>query len=354
MAARYAPSMSGDILFTVEGVVGRNTLNRPRALNALTLPMCEAMLERLESWAGADGIKCVVIDAVPGRAFCAGGDMRAILESVMAKDGKAREFFAAEYRMNAAIRRFLKPYVALIDGIVMGGGAGSSVHGSHRVVTENTVFAMPETALGFFPDVGASYFLSRLPGALGMYLGLTGVRIDAADMVYAGLATHFVPASQLGDIVPRLSRGEKIDAVLWGRGGRPDPSSLETHRAAIDRAFSAPSVEQIVQALESEGEWGAETTQLLATRSPTSLKLVYRQLKEGKTRNFASCLDTEYAIASRILNTHDFREGVRAVLIDKDQRPNWHPAGLADVSDEAIAGFFTPGISLFHEKPAPK
>ena len=335
------------IIFRHEGALGRITLNRPAALNALTLAMCASVLRQLEKWAGMTDIKSVVIDAVPGRAFCAGGDMRAIWQWAEASDGRALDFFATEYRMNAAIKHFPKPYVALVDGIVMGGGAGISVHGSHRVATENTLFAMPETAIGFFPDVGASYFLSRLPGALGMYLGLTGARIKAADMIYAGLATHYVSAVRIDEIATRVAQGVGVDAILADIAMDPGNAPLAQHRAAIDRAFSAPSVETILEALEREGDWGAETASLLAARSPTSLKLVHRQLNEGRTRDLEGCLDMEFAIAGRSLGTNDFREGVRAVLIDKDLRPRWQPANLAEVSDDAIAAFLVPGNRLF-------
>jgi enoyl-CoA hydratase len=217
-----------------------------------------------------------------------------------------------------------------------------SVHGSHRVISENALFAMPETAIGLFPDVGGTYFLPRLPGELGMYLALTGVRIGPADMLYAGIATHFVPAAKFSEIAPRLAQGEAADLVLAGLSADPGPAPLAVHRAAIDRAFGATSVEAIVAALQNEGAWGKETAALLATRSPTSLKLTYRAMREGGALDFDSCMRMEYRLTMRTLEGHDLYEGVRAAIIDKDQRPVWRPATLAGVSDAEIARYFLP------------
>lgn len=324
-----------------EGRLGRLTLNRPNVLNALTEPMCAAIGDALRNWASASEIAVVLIDAVPGRAFCAGGDMRAIYEFARRGDSAALEFFRTEYATNRAIAEFPKPYVAVLDGVTMGGGAGLSVHGEFRVATENTLFAMPETAIGFFPDIGASYFLSRLPGALGLYLGLTGARIDASDMLYAGLATHFVPAAHLGEIAPRLAAGEAASAVLASLAAGPAPSKLAEHRAAIDRAFAAETAEGIATALTMEGEWGKKTAAVLASRSPTSLKIAHRQLRRGAQLDLRHCLEMEFGIVAKILATHDFYEGVRAVLIDKDHAARWQPAGLESVDGSTIDRFFT-------------
>ena len=286
------------------------------------------------------GVKAVLIDAVPGRAFCAGGDLRAIYESGRKDDGTAQAFFTTEYRMNAAVKHFPKPYIALIDGIAMGGGVGVSVHGSHRVASENALFAMPETGIGLFPDVGGSYFLPRLPGELGMYLALTGARIGPADMVYAGIATHFIPAAKFAGIAPRLAQGEPVNGVLDSMKEHPGPAPLADHRAAIDRVFSASSVEALMKALNEEGAWGKETASLLAAHSPTSLKLTFRQMREGRSLDFDSCMRMEYRLTNRVLEGHDFYEGVRVTLIDKGERPNWQPPTLEAVSDAAIAPFF--------------
>jgi enoyl-CoA hydratase len=330
----------GDVLLSREGALGHITLNRPKALNALTHEMCAAILGQLQQWACDSDVKAVLIDAVPGRAFCAGGDLRAIYESGRKHDGTAQAFFTTEYRLNAAVKHFPKPYVALIDGIAMGGGVGVSVHGSHRVATENALFAMPETGIGLFPDVGGSYFLPRLPGELGMYLALTGSRIGPSDMAYTGIATHVVLAAKSAAIAPRLAEGELADSVLESMNEQPGPASLADYRAAIDRVFSASSVEAVMNCLNEEGAWGKETASLLAERSPTSLKLTFRQMREGRNLDFDSCMRMEYRLTNRALEGHDFYEGVRVTLIDKGERPNWRPPTLDAVSDAAIAPFF--------------
>ena len=332
-----------EVIFRPKGTLGHVTLNRPKALNALTYEMCAAMLGQLREWARDPEIRAVVVDAVPGRAFAAGGDIRAIYDAGKKHDGSVLKFFETEYRLNAAIRHFPKPHVALIDGIAMGGGAGISIHGSHRVVSENALLAMPETAIGLFPDIGASYFLNRLPGELGMYLALTGVRIGSADAIYTGLATDFVPAARLSGIVPRLSQGEAPDAVLADLRQRPAmPAPLAAHRDAIDRVFAADSVEGILAALKNEGHWGKETVDLFMSRSPTSLKLTFRQLRQGAKLDFDSCMQMEFRIVARAMEGHDFYEGVRAALIDKDQKPRWVPQFLEDVSEQEIARYFAP------------
>jgi len=330
------------ILVRAQGALGRLMLNRPKALNALTLPMCESITAALKDWESAPEIRAVLIEAVPGRAFCAGGDMRAIYELGKARDPRAMEFFAKEYALNLAIAEYPKPYVALLDGIVMGGGAGVSVHGKFRIVTENTVFAMPETAIGFFPDIGASYFLPRCPGAMGLYLGLTGARIDGADMLALGLATHFVPAVRIGEIAPRLSAGEDMEAVLASLSAVPPLSRLAALRDRVDRAFAGGSLEIILSALRNEGEWGAQTAALLRRLSPTSLKLVHRQLLNGAMQKLEDCLAMELRIAAELLQGEDFYEGVRAVLIDKDHAPDWRPSRLEEVGEEALTRYFSP------------
>jgi enoyl-CoA hydratase len=302
--------------------------------------MCETVLRALSDWGGDPDIAAVLIDAVPGRAFCAGGDIRALYELGKVGDPGALEYFATEYRMNAAIAHCPKPYISILNGVVMGGGAGISVHGRYRVATENTVFAMPETAIGFFPDVGGSFFLSRCPGATGMYLGLTGARIDAADMKYAGLATHYVPAAQTTELVSRLIHGEEPEHALAALSVDGGSSQLGENRAAIDRVFGAGSVEKILIGLTAEENWGTEMTELLRSRSPTSLRLVHRQLCEGAARDLESCLEMELGIAAKILKGHDFYEGVRATLVDKDQTPHWRPATIEEVDAEEIARFF--------------
>jgi enoyl-CoA hydratase len=302
--------------------------------------MCASILGQLREWARDPEVSAVLIDAVPGRAFCAGGDLRAIYESGRKHDGTAQAFFTTEYRLNAAVKHFPKPYVALINGIAMGGGVGVSVHGSYRAASENALFAMPETGIGLFPDVGGSYFLPRLPGELGMYLALTGARIGPADMIYTGVATHFIPGAKLTAIAPRLAEGEPVNHVLESIKEHPGPPPLADYRASINRVFSGHSMEDLMQALNEEGAWGKETASLLGERSPTSLKLTFRQMREGRSLDFDSCMRMEYRLTNRALEGHDFYEGVRVTLIDKGKRPHWQPPTLETVSDAAIAPFF--------------
>lgn len=333
-------SAGQEVVFRREGPLGRITLNRPKALNALTYDMCAAMLAQLRGWAGDPQVRAIVLEAVPGRAFCAGGDIRAIADMGKRRDGSAQAFFTTEYRLNATIKHFAKPYISLIDGIVMGGGVGISVHGTYRVISENAVFAMPETLIGLYPDVGGTYALPRLPGEIGMYLALTGNRVGPADMVYAGIATQFVPAAKFPVAVERLAGGVETGDALASLTEDPGPAPLAAHRAAIDRAFSQPSVEAVLEALQGEGAWGQETAALLRTRSPTSLKLTFRAVREGRKLDFDSCMRMEYRLTMRALEGHDFYEGVRAALIEKDQRPQWRPSAIEDVSDADIARYF--------------
>jgi enoyl-CoA hydratase/carnithine racemase len=326
-----------------EGAIGRITLNRPKALNALTEDMCAAMLAQLKNWAVDPAVHAVVIDSVPGKAFCAGGDVRAIYDAGMRRDPHVMSFFRTEYRMNAAIRRLPKPYIALIDGFAFGGGCGVSIHGSYRVASENAVFSMPETAIGLFPDIGATYFLNQLPGEIGMYLALTSTRIGAADALYCGLATNFVPSRDHAAVLSRLAQGEKADVVLAGFGGKPSGvSALRKHRDAIDRAFSASTVEDVLDRLALEGDWGNETASILRSRSPTSLKVTFRQMREGAALDFESCQLMEFRIMARMMDGQDFYEGVRAALIDKDQSPRWQPSLLHMVSEAEIERYFAP------------
>jgi enoyl-CoA hydratase len=326
-----------------EGAIGRITLNRPKALNALTEDMAGAMLEQLRQWAADPAVHAVVIDAVPGKAFCAGGDVRAVYDAGKRADGSVMSFFRTEYRMNAAIRRLPKPYIALIDGFAFGGGCGVSIHGSHRVASENAVFSMPETAIGLFPDIGATYFLNQLPGEIGMYLALASIRVSAADALYCGLATHFVPSRDHAAVLSRLAQGEKADVVLAALVGKASGvGMLVKQRDAIDRAFSASSVENILDRLDLEGDWGKETASLLRDRSPTSLKVTFRQMREGAALDFESCQRMEFRIMASMMEGQDFYEGVRAALINKDQSPHWEPPHLHMVSEAEIARYFAP------------
>ena len=332
-----------EILFERRGGLGIVTLNRPRALNALTHAMCVAMNAQLASWQDDPAVKTVAIRGAGERAFCAGGDIRALYESGRAGTSYAMDFWRDEYRLNARIKHYPKPYVALLHGIVMGGGVGVSVHGSQRVADTSTVFAMPETGIGFLPDIGGSYFLPRLPGETGMYLALSGARLKAPDMAYVGVATHCAAMADWETLIARLAAGQHPDTALADLASRPDPPPLAEHRAAIDRAFSRPSAEAILAALGTEaGAWGQSIATILQTKSPTSLKITFRQLREGSSLDMDHCLRMEYRMVHRILAGHDFYEGVRATIIDKDGAPRWEPASLAHVSEADVNAYFAP------------
>ena len=320
-----------EILFEARDGIGRVTLNRPQALNALTHHMVCALDARLADWAGDDAISRVAIEGTGTRAFCAGGDIRD-LHAVMGR-GDATfidTFYRDEYRLNYRIHTYPKPYVAIIDGVVMGGGVGVSIHGSHRVVTENALFAMPETGIGFFPDVGATWFLSRMPGELGMYLGLTGARLGPADALYCGVATDYVPSDRLTE-------------ALDGFNADPGPPPLAEHRDAIDRCFAGDSLEAIIAALEGQGgDWAGATLASLAGKSPISLKVTHRQLRLGASLSFGQAMTMEFRLSQRFCAAPDFREGVRAAVIDKDRNPQWRPASLADVGEADVDAYFSP------------
>jgi enoyl-CoA hydratase len=330
-----------DIRFDRQGPLAIVTLDRPQALNALTLDMAAQLDRTLVEWAADRTVAVVLIRSAGGRAFCAGGDIRALYDAGRRNEPYASEFYRTEYRLNHRIKTFGKPYVALLDGITMGGGVGLSIHGSHRVVTERCRFAMPETGIGFFPDVGGSWFLPRCPGALGPYLALTGARIGAADMLYCGLATHYVD-----DVAtfPAMLERESVDALLEHHARDPGTAPLVQHRPTIDRCFAAESVEEILARLEDEGTpWARETASVLGRKSPTSLKVTLRQLQVGATLDsFAAAMRMEFRLARHFMMSDDFYEGVRAAVIDKDQAPRWQPASLEEVSDEAVARYFEP------------
>ena len=331
------------VLFEQRGAAGLITLNRPKALNALTHGMCIAMKAKLDEWARDASVQTVVIQGAGEKAFCAGGDIRSLYESGIDKTPYARNFYRDEYILNAAIKHFPKPYIALLKGIVMGGGVGVSVHGRHRVVDETVVFAMPETGIGLFPDVGGSYFLPRCPGELGMYFALTGHRVKTADTIYAGIGTHFIPSQDTATLVELLARGDAPGDVLAAMAHAPGEPPLAGNRVAIDEMFSGGSVEEILQRLDARGgDWAKDTAKTLRTKSPTSLKVTYSQMREGKLREFDDCMKLEWRIVNRIIAAHDFYEGVRALIIDKDNAPKWKPADLAHVSDADVDAYFAP------------
>ena len=345
--------MSDEIILERKGRVGSVTLNRPKALNALTQPMVLDLDARLREWAEDPSIAAVVIRGAAredGRVpFCAGGDIRLLYGERDDPDRRfATVFYAQEYRLNTFIFRYPKPYVALIDGVVMGGGVGMSIHGSHRVMTERALFAMPETGIGLFPDVGATYFLPRLIGKAGLYLGLTGARIGGADSLYLGLATHVVASDALQALDETLLAADLggdvqgiVDRQLAESATDLGPAPLAAHQAEIDRCFTAGSVEEIVANLEAEGsDWAAETLETLAQKSPTSLKVTYKQLTEYGERDFEEAMALEYRLAMHCNLGVDFFEGIRAQIVDKDRNPAWRPARLEEVTAAAVDAYF--------------
>jgi enoyl-CoA hydratase len=318
----------------VKGRVGVITLTRAQALNALTTQMVEVIDETLVDWTSL-GLRAVVLESNNPRAFCAGGDIRAMHRHSVAGDAEScKSFFAAEYRLNARIGAYPTPVVSLIDGMCLGGGMGLSMHGQFRVVTENAKLSMPEVAIGLFPDVGGSYVLPRLPGAIGTYLGMTGAKIDAADALYTGLATHFLSREEVGSVVDAINRHDNlpVDQVLHSLAG-PSPvanSALARSRADIDWCFSANTVADIDARLASlQGEWARTTRDHLRTLSPQSLHLTLDLLAWGRERRtLPECLAVELQLAAHVVRTADFIEGVRATLIDKDRQPVWSSRGF--------------------------
>jgi enoyl-CoA hydratase len=335
---------AADIIIETIGRCGAITLNRPAALNSLDLAMVRAIAEALDLFENDAAVRCVLIRGAGERAFCAGADIRALYQLGKAGRRDAQlDFFRAEYRLNRRIKRYPKPIVALAEGIVMGGGAGLSVHAAHCVAGEALDFAMPEAGIGFFPDVGATFFLPRLPGRFGAYLALTGARIGCGDALALGLASVHVPSSRHAALTQRLIDGEDAAAAI-GAEARPAPASaLIERRPFIDRCFGAATVAEIAAKIEAEdGAFARETRAALATKSPTSLAIALRQVQIGAGLGIDEALRTEFRIASRILKGSDYYEGVRAAIIDKDRRPRWRPADLDAASEADIDPYFQP------------
>ncbi|MBL8836644.1 MAG: enoyl-CoA hydratase/isomerase family protein [Alphaproteobacteria bacterium] len=336
--------MTSDVKFSRAGALARIVLDRPKALNALTLEMIHAITPQMRAWAHDPAVAAVAITGEGGKAFCAGGDVRGLYDARQRDPNAAvlRDFFWNEYRLNRLIHRYPKPYVAVLDGITMGGGVGLSVNGRFRVATEKTLFAMPETAIGLFPDVGGSHFLSRAPGELGVYLALSSQRIRAADMLYCGFATHYVPSAEVPALVAALETRPAADVLReFNRDAGPAP--LAEHREAIDRCFAHDRVEDILAALAREpGEWAHALRAGLATKSPTAMKVSLREIREGKRLVFEDCMRMEFRLSQACMRGHDFFEGVRAVLVDKDNAPRWQPATLDAVDAALVDRHFAP------------
>jgi len=334
-----------DVLTFVEGKVGRIRLNRPKAIHALNTAMCATVLHALAAWRHDPAVEAVMIDHAEGRGFCAGGDIRMLAESG-AKDGvEAREFFFTEYRMNHRLFTYEKPVVAFMDGITMGGGVGISQPARYRVATENTRLAMPETGIGLFPDVGGGWYLSRLPGRVGQYLALTGHRLDGAECLNLGLASDYLTSDMLEDAKARIVAAPNEIEEILGELGAPVPeATIVAQEEDINRLFESDRLEDIYALLESEGgTWGAATLATLKTKSPQTMKVSLRLLKEGRQMvDFAAEMAQEYAVGSRVVVRHDFLEGVRAVIVDKDNAPVWNPDTPEGVSDALIDSIFAP------------
>ena len=336
---------SSDILFERRGAAGIVTLNRPKALNAVTHDMVRALTRQLQQWEADLAVTRVIVRADGERAFSAGGDIRALYE--LGRAGRQQEmltFWRDEYPLNAYIKRYPKPYVALIDGIVMGGGVGVSVNGSHRVAGDRFAFAMPEVGIGFFPDVGATWFLPRLPGELGTWCALTGDRLKTADALAASIATHHVRSERFADLIDALCGNVSVDATLAAFAEPAGDGPMKSKRDIIDRVFAGGEVAGILDGLDQEtgehAEWAHATAATIRTKSPVSLKIALQQVRRGKGWSFEDCMRYEFRIVSRVVYGHDFYEGVRAVIVDKDNAPCWEPAALRDISDADIERHF--------------
>ena len=345
--------MTSDVLSFVDGAAGRIRLNRPGAIHALTLDMVDAMTQALVAWQGDDAVTAVIIDhaAAPdgdpkkSRGFCAGGDIGFLRNSALNDGGvSGRRFFHDEYRLNHLLFTYAKPVVAFMDGITMGGGVGISQPATYRIATENTRFAMPETGIGLFPDVGGGWYLSRLAGRLGQYLALTGARLDGGECLWAGLATHFLESAALADAKARIAAGEAPGAVLDALSSAPPPPKVAAHASDIARDFAPDVLEDILASLAADdGDWARATLASLGTKSPQTCKVALRQLHDSLScADFAANMKMEYRIASRVLIRPDFAEGVRAVIVDKDGAPRWNPPTAAGVTDALIEAIFAP------------
>ncbi|XP_030031310.2 3-hydroxyisobutyryl-CoA hydrolase, mitochondrial isoform X1 [Manduca sexta] len=334
---RTMSTQESDVLFETLNNAGVVTLNRPKALNSLNTSMVSKMLPQLQEWERTKTL--VIVKGAGEKAFCAGGDVKLAIDKV-----EGPRFFFTEYNVNHLIGNYKIPYVALINGITMGGGLGISVHGRYRVATEKTMIAMPETKIGLFPDVGGSYFLPRLQVNLGLYLGLTGDRLKGKDVVKAGIATHFVPSKRLYELEMLLSRctsDMEVNSLLAKFNEPPEEFSLAPHIKHINYCFAASTVEEIIERLEKVGnDWSVKTLETLHQMCPGSLKITLRALQRGSQLELGQCLRMEYRLACRATENHDFPEGVRALLIDKDNSPKWNPKTLAEVTDDYVESYF--------------
>ena len=334
-----------DVLISTQDRVGRIRLNRPKAIHALTRQMCEAMSEALLGWIHDDRVEAVVIDHAEGRGFCAGGDVVMLARSGGEDATDAKQFFFAEYRLNHLLFTYPKPTVAIMDGITMGGGVGIALPCDFRIATENTRLAMPETGIGLFPDVGGGWYLPRLPGRVGEFMALTGARLDGAECCYLGLATHYVEQTSLDAMIDRIAKTpQRVQGPIGAFTSPPPDAKIEQNLPQIAKLFASDRLEDILDALEEDGtDWAQTELATLRSKSPLSCKVSLRLLAEGaKRETFADEMRAEYALGGRVVRTHDFREGVRALLIDKTGNPQWDPPTPQEVTDEMLDVLFAP------------
>jgi len=346
MSEDLSEDMRQDILARIAGRIGHLSLNRPKALHALTLPMVRTMNTALLAWRDDPAVGAVVIDHAEGRGFCAGGDIAFLRDSALNDGGASgRQFFYEEYQLNHLILTYPKPVIAVMDGITMGGGVGISGPATYRIATEATRLAMPETGIGLFPDVGGGWYLSRLAGRLGQYLALTGARLDGADCLWAGLATHYLPSAALAEAKAALTADPDAAAAILHRLSVVPPSAkIAAQSADIDRLFASDRYEDVLAALTADGsEWATATLATLRTKSPQTCKVALRQLRDSlHCEDFAANMAMEYRIGSRVLVRPDFAEGVRAVIIDKDHAPKWNPPTPEAVTEDLLDAIFAP------------
>ena len=334
-----------EVIASREGGLGRLTLNRPDALGALTTGMCVAMIQALRAWRDDDGVEAVLIDHAGERGFCAGGDIRMLAESAAGDGRAAREFFHVEYRLDHLLSVYPKPVIAVMDGTVMGGGVGISLPARYRIATERTRFAMPETGIGLFPDVGAGWFLPKLHGRTGLWIALTGARLGPADCELLGIATDVAPSAGLEELKREIAREPSaVERILTEFEADPGIAPIAAHREDIDRLFGAASLEAVFADLEAEGsDWARAQLQAMRPNSPLSAKVAFRLIAGGlRPASLADDLKTEYRLAVRLGLAADFREGVRAVIVDKDNAPAWRPATLAETTDGMVDAMFAP------------
>ena len=336
-----------DITFEKANRCGIVTLNRSKARNALTYEMLGSIAPQYKVWSDDIDVYCIVLRSADPKGFSAGGDLRAIYE--LHKQGKlatALDEYGIEYKHNWALEKLKKPHISLIDGPVMGSGVGVSFYGTHRAVGENTLLAMPEVGVGYFPDIGASYFLPRMPGETGMYLALTGRAVGQSDAYYIGFATHCIKAEHFDSILSQLCEAEPVDELLYSHHEDPNDGELPKLRPVIDRIFGAGSVEEIIEGLRSESgesaEWARAAADEIETRSPISLKVAFRQVRDGAKLELDEALRMEYRLARRFMEGDQFFEGIRAALIDKDRNPKWEPASLNEITPEMVDRYFAP------------